>query len=235
MMRLDKFLAHAGFGTRKEVKELVRRGRVEVNGQIVRKDDQKIDEQSDQVRVDAVIVTYEAEVYIMLNKPQDVVSATEDSRYETVLDCLGLNRSDLFPVGRLDIDTEGLLLITNDGALAHDLLSPKKHVDKTYEVHLEKVWDSQNEAILRDGIRISEEEVCRPAKLSQIADSVILLTIQEGKFHQVKRMMHACDNEVIYLKRLMMGPLKLDETLQPGQWRYCTEAEVKALKNRRSE
>ncbi|MFQ8582247.1 MAG: pseudouridine synthase [Holdemania massiliensis] len=138
-MRLDKFLAHAGLGTRKEVKELVRKGRVEINGQRVKKDDLKIDEQTDQVCVDGEIIAYESAVYIMLNKPQGVVSATEDSRYSTVLDCLESSRNDLFPVGRLDIDTEGLLLITNDGALAHDLLSPKKHVDKTYEVHLEKL------------------------------------------------------------------------------------------------
>ena len=178
MMRLDKFLAHAGFGTRKAVKELVRKGRVEVNGQRVKKDDQKIDERQDQIQVDGRIVTYETEVYIMLNKPQGVVSATEDSRYETVLDCLETNRSDLFPVGRLDIDTEGLLLITNDGALAHDLLSPKKHVDKTYEVHLERPWDPQYEAAIQMGIRISDEEVCLPATLRQTAEHIILLTIQ---------------------------------------------------------
>ena len=230
MMRLDKFLAHAGFGTRKEVKELVRKGRVVVNGQRVKKDDQKIDERQDQIQVDGRIVTYETEVYIMLNKPQGVISATEDSRYETVLDCLKTNRSDLFPVGRLDIDTEGLLLITNDGALAHDLLSPKKHVDKTYEVHLERPWDPQYEAAIQTGIRISDEEVCLPATLRQTAKHIILLTIQEGKFHQVKRMMHACDNEVVYLKRLTMGPLKLDEALQSGAWRNCTPQEIEALK-----
>lgn len=230
MMRLDKFLAHAGLGTRKEVKELVRKGRVEINGQRVKRDDLKIDEQTDQVCVDGEIIAYESAVYIMLNKPQGVVSATEDSRYSTVLDCLESSRNDLFPVGRLDIDTEGLLLITNDGALAHDLLSPKKHVDKTYEVHLEKAWDPQYEPAIHEGIQISDEEICQPAVLKQIEDQVILLTIQEGKFHQVKRMMHACDNEVTYLKRLTMGPLTLDEALEPGQWRACTEEEITALK-----
>ena len=125
---------------------------------------------------------------------------------------------------------KSLLLITNDGALAHDLLSPKKHVDRLIEVHLERPWDPQYEAAIQTGIQISDQEVCLPATLRQTAKHIILLTIQEGKFHQVKRMMHACDNEVVYLKRLTMGPLKLDETLQSGAWQNCTPQEIEALK-----
>ena len=232
MMRLDKYLAHAGFGTRKQVKEFVRKGYVLVNDVVVKKDDIKIDEKKDVVVVDGQVVEFEQDVYIMLNKPQGVISATEDDRYETVLDCIGTARNDLFPVGRLDIDTEGLLLITNDGVLAHDLLSPKKHVDKIYEVHLDQPWNPEFEKEIEKGIRINDEEVCLPATVEQIDQKILLLTITEGKFHQVKRMMHACDNEVIFLKRLTMGPLHLDEDLEPGQWRPCTEEEISALKNR---
>ena len=231
-MRLDKYLAHAGFGTRKQVKEFVRKGYVLVNDSVVKKDDIKIDEKNDVVVVDGEVVRFEQDVYIMLNKPQGVISATEDGRYETVLDCIGTTRTDLFPVGRLDIDTEGLLLITNDGALAHDLLSPKKHVDKIYEVHLDQPWNPDYEQVIEQGIRINDEEVCMPAKVQQVEDKVILLTIMEGKFHQVKRMMHACDNEVVFLKRLTMGPLVLDEELAPGEYRSCTEEEIFQLKNR---
>ena len=231
-MRLDKFLVEMGKGSRSQIKEMAKKGRIQVNGTVIKATDGKIDPEKDVVLLDGQPVSYAHTEYFMLNKPAGTVSATEDGKYPTVISLIDAAlRKDLFPVGRLDLDTEGLLLITNDGALAHDLLSPKKHVDKTYEVHLERPWDPQYEAAIQTGIRISDEEVCLPATLRQTAEHVILLTIQEGKFHQVKRMMHACDNEVVYLKRLTMGPLKLDAALQPGQWRNCTPQEIEALKN----
>lgn len=169
----------------------------------------------------------------MLNKPQGVVSATEDKRDKTVLDLIvSKKRKDLFPVGRLDKDTEGLLLITNDGELAHNLLSPKKHVDKTYYVELAKPVTDTTLAALEQGVDIGEESLTLPAKTAALsADRKSLqLTIREGKFHQVKRMFHAVENEVVFLKRLSMGSLSLDETLKPGEYRVLTEEEIARLK-----
>ena len=169
----------------------------------------------------------------MLNKPTDVVSATTDNRDRTVIDILkecDVNVKDLFPVGRLDKDTEGLLLITDDGQLSHELLSPKKHVDKTYEVGLRDLFTAEMERKLSEGVDIGEKRPTMPAKVQIINDKKILLTIHEGKFHQVKRMLMAVGNEVIYLKRLKMGPLSLDNTLGPGEFRELSDYEVNALK-----
>lgn len=230
-MRLDKYLAHAGLGTRKEVKLAIRKGRVCVNDEQCRKDDTKIQEGIDIVRVDGEEIIYEAVVYIMLNKPQDVVSATSDATHETVLDCIDapLPR-ECFPVGRLDIDTEGLLLLTNDGKLAHRLLSPKHHVEKTYFVQLALPLQNGDQKKLENGSIVLDEEPVLPARVQILTETQILLHIQEGRFHQVKRMLHAIGNEVIYLKRIAMGPLLLDEELASGEWRYLSEEEVAALK-----
>lgn len=231
MMRLDKYLAHANFGTRKEVKKMIRSGLVEVNDAIIKKDDYKIDETKDIVKLDGEIVSYQEFYYVMLNKPDGYVSATIDDRYPTVLDLIYEDFAfDLFPVGRLDMDTEGLLLLTNDGALSHDLLSPKKHVDKTYYVELEKAYTEEDIQALESGIALNEEEVCKEAKVQRINDTCMYLTIQEGKYHQVKRMAHAIQNEVIYLKRVRMGTLELDESLALGEYRMLSEAEVESLK-----
>lgn len=231
MMRLDKFLAHANYGTRREVKKIIRSGWVSVNDQIVKNDDFKIDESKDIICVDNEQVIYQQFYYIMLNKPNGYVSATIDDRYPTVIDLIYEDYAlDLFPVGRLDLDTEGLLLLTNDGSLSHELLSPKKHVDKEYYVELEKEYSDQDIKTLEAGVAINDQEVCKEAKVKRIDNNKLMLIIQEGKYHQVKRMMHAIDNEVTYLKRVRMGSLKLDETLPLGEYRALNEEEIKMLK-----
>lgn len=236
MMRLDKFLAHAGLGTRKEVKQLIRSKRIKVNDQLVRNDDLKIDEHKDVVMLDDEPISYEQTIYMMLNKPAGVISATFDEKQATVMDCFDeFIPLDAFPVGRLDIDTEGLLLITNDGALAHELLAPKKHVDKVYYVKLKEMIRDEGIKALEAGIQINDEECCAPASVKILSDYEIELTIHEGKFHQVKRMMHAIDNEVVYLKRLRMGTLQLDETLKCGEYRPLTKQEINDLKNKEAD
>lgn len=231
MIRLDKLLCHSGYGTRKEVKKLIRAKLVTVNHEIVKKDDMKVDEFTDVIEVDGERVIYSEFVYFMLNKPQGVISSTEEGPTKTVLDCLDEPYQNLFPVGRLDKDTEGLLLITNDGALAHQLLAPRHHVEKVYEVHISNPLTSSHINMLEEGIMIDGGEQCRGAKVKVMNDHLIHLTITEGKFHQVKRMMIACDSEVTFLKRLSMGPLTLDPALETGQYRMLTEDEIEQLKN----
>lgn len=230
-MRLDKFLCENGCGTRTQVKQLVRQGRVLVNGALCKAADCKIDEKKDVVSVDGKELSYTEFVYYMFHKPAGCVSATKDNRDKTVLDYLKKedHRNDLFPVGRLDKDTEGLLLLTNDGALAHRLLSPKKHVPKTYYAKIEKPLTEEKIRLLEEGVDIGEEKKTLPAAVEVIKETEILLTISEGKFHQVKRMLHAADNEVLYLKRLSMGELRLDEELKKGEYRALTGEEIEHL------
>lgn len=233
MIRLDKFLADMGVGTRSEVKTYIRQGKVFVDGQVVKSADIKIDTDKQNVICNGHPVAYEIVEYYMLNKPAGVISATTDPKDETVIDLIkNKKRKDLFPVGRLDKDTEGLLLITNDGELAHRLLSPKKHVDKVYFAKVEgKVTEKDAKAFL-EGVSIGNEEVTKPAKLEILRSdeiSEIRLTIQEGKFHQVKRMFEAVDKKVIYLKRLSMGSLVLDESLALGEYRLLTKEELDKL------
>lgn len=237
MMRLDKYLAEMGAGTRSEVKKQIRKGSVTVNGEVIRSADFKVDEKTDTVCCNDQPVSYVSMEYYMLNKPAGVVSATEDKRDRTVLDLIeDKKRKDLFPVGRLDKDTEGLLLITNDGQLAHDLLSPKKHVDKTYYAKINGKVTEEDVKIFADRVNIGNEEHeewTLPAKLEILKsgeESEIRLTIREGKFHQVKRMFQAVGKEVTYLKRESMGTLHLDETLEQGDYRPLTEEEIKGLK-----
>jgi 16S rRNA pseudouridine516 synthase len=233
MIRLDKFLADMSVGTRAEVKKFIRQGSVEVDGVIVRTPEIKIDEKAQTVTCKGNIVSYETFEYYMLNKPAGVVSATTDSKNRTVIDLIdSKKRKDLFPVGRLDKDTEGLLLITNDGELAHKLLSPKKHVDKVYYAKVDGVVTLEDIKIFNQGVAIGENEVTMPAKLEIILSDVvseICLTIQEGKFHQVKRMFEAVGKKVLYLKRLSMGPLQLDASLAPGEYRLLTKEELNKL------
>lgn len=237
-IRLDKFLTDMGKGTRSQVKGAVRKGRVRVNGYVVKKAEQKVQPSKDQILFDLEPVAYAVFEYFMLNKPQGVISATEDSRHKTVVDLITVKkRKDLFPVGRLDIDTEGLLLITNDGDLAHRLLAPKKHVDKTYyarcagHVPDSAVKEFAGGVILEDGFQCLPADLTITGRNIEPATTDILLTIHEGKFHQVKRMMEACGCPVIELKRLSMGPLSLDETLKPGEFRPLTEHELELLDN----
>ena len=237
MIRLDKFLSEMGAGTRQEVKQYIRKGKVEVDGEIAKRPELKVDETKANVTLDGERIGYASYVYYMLNKPSGVVSATEDKREKTVIDLIkGQKRKDLFPVGRLDKDTEGLLLITNDGDLAHQLLSPKKHVDKVYRARIEGQVTAKDAALFAKGLEIDDEDGAwraMPAKLNILSsgpESEVEITIREGKFHQIKRMFEAVDKKVVYLKRLSMGSLRLDETLALGEYRELTEDEVQALK-----
>jgi 16S rRNA pseudouridine516 synthase len=233
-LRLDKYLADMGIGTRSEIKLWIRKGRVKINGELCDKPETKVSMNSDEIYFDDVRVNYIEYLYYMLHKPAGVVSATMDNVSKTVLDLIKDKQGkDLFPVGRLDKDTEGLLLITNDGELAHQLLSPKKHVDKVYFAKvIGKVTDEDQSAFTK-GVDIGEEVLTLPAKLSILKSddvSEIELTIQEGKFHQVKRMFEAVGKEVIYLKRLSMGSLVLDPSLKLGEYRELTKDEIDNLK-----
>ena len=232
-IRLDKYLADMGLGTRTEVKKDIKKGRISVNGEIIKSPEYKIDTQTDAVLADGKEIAYEELIYYTLNKPQGVVSATEDRRDKTVLDLISeKKRKDLFPVGRLDKDTEGLLLITNDGELAHNLLAPKKHVDKKYFVRLKAPLSEENRKRLEEGVDIGEDKLTLPAQvfvLNEERDEAEII-IREGKFHQIKRMFHAVENEVVFLKRLSMGSLVLDEALLPGEYRLLTPQEIERLK-----
>lgn len=233
MIRLDKYLADMGVGTRTEVKKLIRNGKVNVDDVVIKSPEQKIDTEKQKVSCDGHEVGYESYEYYMLNKPAGYLSATADAKDKTVLDLItDKKRKDLFPVGRLDKDTEGLLLITNDGDLAHRLLAPKKHVDKLYYAKVEGIVTEDDKKAFAEGVQIGKNEVTKPAVLDILKSdeiSEIHLTIQEGKFHQVKRMFEAVGKKVIYLKRLSMGTLKLDESLKLGEYRSLTEEEVKHL------
>ena len=236
MIRLDKYLADMSIGTRQEVKKYIRQGRVKINEDIIKKPEYKIREDEDKVAFDGAPVAYETFEYYMLNKPAGVISATEDKRDKTVLDLIKeKKRKDLFPVGRLDKDTEGLLLITNDGALAHRLLSPKKHVDKCYYAKISGGVTEDDVRVFKERINIGtqeEPEWTMPAELKILEKgtvSRIRLTIREGKFHQVKRMFLAVGKEVVYLKRERMGALVLDEELAPVEYRKLTDSELKSI------
>ena len=236
-MRLDKFLANSGIGTRKEVKELLKKRLIKVNDEIVKDGKIHVNENEDTVKYKDEIISYKKFVYIMLNKPNGVISATEDKVHKTVIDLLGdeYRTFEVFPVGRLDIDTEGLLLLTNDGVLSHNLLSPNKHVDKKYYVELEKLLTKMDIDKLENGVEL-KDFTTKDAKVEIIenreeANKIkVYITISEGKFHQVKRMFKAVENEVKYLKRVKMGTLSLDENLKLGEYRELTEDELTKLK-----
>ena len=233
MIRLDKYLADMGIGTRAEIKKYVRQGKVKVDGTVVKSPDMKIDAEKQEVFFRDMPVIYEEFEYYMLNKPAGVISATTDKTERTVVDLISAKkRKDLFPVGRLDKDTEGLLLITNDGELAHRLLAPKKHVDKVYYAKVQGKVTEEEQKAFAEGISIGQGETAKPAALEILVSdeiSEIKLTIQEGKFHQVKRMFHSVGKEVIYLKRLSMGTLVLDESLSSGEYRALRREEIEAL------
>ena len=230
-MRLDKLLADMNLGTRKDLKQEIRRGDVLVNGAPVKDPGFSVDG-SEEILWKGKRVRYAAYEYYLLNKPAGVISASEDPKQETVLDLLGADRRrDLFPVGRLDKDTVGLLLITNDGDLAHQLLSPKKHVDKTYYALVAGRVTQEDVDAFREGFDVDESLHSLPARLEILSDSEVKVTIREGKFHQIKRMFQARGMEVLYLKRLSMGPLSLDPDLPEGSFRTLTEEELAALRS----
>lgn len=231
MERLDKLLANTGRWSRKEVKDLVRTGRVTANGKVAAKPEEKYDPTAE-ITVDGEAVCCGGIYYLMLHKPDGYISATDDPKQKTVLDLLPehLRRVGLFPAGRLDKDTEGLLLLTNDGALAHELLSPKKHVDKTYFVRVDGQLNQEDVNAFADGMTLADGYTCLSAGLELLErPDEALVTLREGKYHQIKRMLAARGKPVVYLKRLTMGPLKLDETLELGQWRELTAEERKML------
>ncbi|GAB2318876.1 pseudouridine synthase [Alkalibacterium sp. s-m-22] len=237
-MRLDKLLAHSGLGTRKEVKKLLKTKIVEVNEKTVTDPKTHVDPDTDKVTVGGEKLDYQEFVYFMMNKPQGVISATEDLMHETVLDLLEMQDSlqEPHPVGRLDIDTEGLLILTNDGKLTHRLLSPKHHVDKRYYAEIDGIVTEEDIVQFKEGVTLDDDYETLPADLEilstdeEAGTSVIELVIREGKFHQVKRMIQAVGKEVTYLKRLEMGPIKLDDTLELGAYRELTSEEVELLK-----
>ncbi|WHY76513.1 pseudouridine synthase [Neobacillus sp. WH10] len=234
-MRIDKMLANLGYGSRKEVKQLLKNGAVKIDDVVVKDAKQHVDIAKQSVTLNGEVIEYREFIYLMMNKPQGVLSATEDSACETVIDLLELE--DLvyepFPVGRLDKDTEGLLLITNDGQLAHRLLSPKKHVPKTYFAVIDgEVTEADIDAFSR-GVTLDDGYETKPGELKILKSGIrsdIELTITEGKFHQVKRMFQAVGKRVVYLQRISMGPLALDETLELGEYRELTDEEVELLR-----
>ena len=233
MIRLDKFLCEMEMGTRSQVKDLIKKGMVTVDGEVIKKAEYKFDESKAKVYVKEKEVAYQKFYYYMLHKPAGVVSATVDNHDRTVMELLkDAPGKDLFPVGRLDKDTEGLLLITNDGELSHNLLSPKKHVDKTYLVETKESITEKMMQELEKGVDIGEDKPTMPAKVNLVEEKKLELTIREGKFHQVKRMLQAVENEVVYLKRLSMGSLVLDEKLGLGEFRCLTNQEIEDLKKR---
>ncbi|MCD9025612.1 pseudouridine synthase [Cohnella silvisoli] len=275
-IRLDKMLGNLGYGTRSEIKVLIKQGAVTVNGKQVKDHGMQINPKLDEVVLDGETIQYRDTVYVLLHKPAGVVSATEDSRDRTVIDLLDVDLTVLspFPVGRLDKDTEGLLLITNDGKLSHELLSPRKHVPKTYRALVAGEVNTEDAEAFLKGVALDDGYVTMPAQLrvlartdingtlsaieeqhakeltdaiplapkqddesaaSPVPRSWIELTIHEGKFHQVKRMFESVGKKVLYLRRIAMGPLQLDATLAPGEWRELTEEEVESLRNYRKD
>ena len=233
MVRLDKFLCDCNMGTRSQIKDYIRQGLVSVNGIVVKKPELKIQEDIDNVALRGESCTFKKYAYYMLHKPAGVVSATTDNTADTVFSLLtDVKDKNLFPVGRLDKDTTGLLLITNDGDLSHRMLSPKKHVDKLYHAHVDGKVDEADVAALAQGLVLEDGLHCLPAGLEPIGDgSQCLVTLREGKYHQVKRMLASRGKPVTALKRLSMGSLVLDEALLPGEWRFLTKEETAQLKS----
>ena len=232
MERLDKVIANRGVASRREVKALVRQGRVLVDGIPAAAADMKVDAAAAVITVNGVTLGSERHIYLLLHKPAGVLTATEDKRQPTVLDLIPpeMRRRELAPVGRLDKDTEGLLLLTDDGELTHRLLSPKYHVDKVYYARVEGVPDAADAAAFAEGMLLGDGLQCLPARLEPLGGSECLVTLREGKFHQVKRMLASRGKPVLYLKRLAMGPLRLEPELAAGQCRFLTPEELFKLR-----
>ncbi|MGG0717394.1 pseudouridine synthase [Robertmurraya massiliosenegalensis] len=233
-MRIDKMLANLGYGSRKDVKKLLKDGAVKVNDHVVKDAKEQVNPDQDIVTLNGEVIEYKEFIYLMMNKPPGVISATEDNYEQTVIDLLEMEDAVFspFPVGRLDKDTEGLLLITNDGQLSHRLLSPKKHVPKTYFAVIDQEVTAEDVEAFKNGVMLDDGYMTKPGELTIIKSGLhsdIELTITEGKFHQVKRMFEAVGKKVIYLKRLSMGPLKLDESLELGEYRELTDEELQHL------
>ncbi len=239
-IRLDKLLSHMGHGTRNEVKKIIKQKRVAIDGEITRVVNEQVMTDEQKITLDDIEINYQEFFYFIINKPAGVISATKDNHHETVLDLLGLEdrQKDVFPVGRLDIDTEGLLLLTNDGQLTHQLLSPKKDIPKKYFAKVDGKMTEDDVVAFKEGLTLADEYVCMPADLKILSSgetSEIELTINEGKFHQVKRMVEAVGKQVYYLQRIQMGNLKLPEDLELGTYREITLEEMDLLTMRTNE
>lgn len=230
-MRLDKFLGNMGVGTRSEVKQLLKKGAVKVNQNIVKLPKLHVNPNSDEIMVNDEVVSYIDKVYIMLNKPKGYISATEDELHPTIIDLIPeYAHLNIFPVGRLDKDTEGLLLVTNDGQFNHEVMNPNKHVSKTYEVYSKHPITQFDIDKFKSGIELSDGKL-KPAILKKVDDYVSHVTIYEGKYHQVKRMFHSIENEVLELKRIKIAQLELDHNLDLGSYRLLTQLDFDNLKN----
>lgn len=231
-MRIDKFISEQGSISRSDAKTMIKKGQISVNGERVKSADMKIDPEKDKITLNGKEILYRKFMYIMLNKPEGVICATRDGLSATVLELLpeSLKRKGLFPAGRLDKDTEGFVFITDDGALAHKMLSPKNHIEKEYEVTLEKPYEKEYIDIFASGITIDGDEKCLPARLIPTNDPFrVNLILHEGKYHQIKRMMIAVGNRVVHLKRIRMGGIILDPSLPSGKAREITEKEIISL------
>lgn len=234
-MRLDKMLSNMGCGSRTDIKKLCKQSQIMVNGETVKKPALKVDPNKDEIICCGKKIVYREFVYLMLNKPGGCVSATTDREHLTVVDLISeeYKAFDVFPVGRLDKDTEGLLILTNDGELSHDVLSPKKHVLKKYFVRLDKPAEEKDIKSFEEGVYIGEGYTTKPAGLEILEGNEAFITISEGKFHQVKRMFHSVGKEVEFLKRVRMGNLELDPELKPGEYRELSEEEILRLRERK--
>ena len=236
-MRIDKLLSNLGIGTRSEIKKMIKQKQIKINGELVKNGKDQLDPDSAQVTINDQPVEIQLTKYLMLNKPQNVITATEDASQRTVLDLIAPDDlvKGLAPVGRLDKDTTGLLLLTNDGQLAHRLLAPHKHVAKTYQATIDGIVNDDTVVRFKAGVRLKDGTLCKPATLKIISvvekdnQSEVEITITEGKYHQVKRMFAACGTHVATLNRIAMGPLNLDQALDPGQYRPLSENEIQAL------
>ena len=231
IVRVDKILSELGFGSRQEIKKYVKAGKVRINDNIVKKPEEKLNSEKDKLYFEGKEVEVEEFETFILYKPAGYVCATKDNVHKTVMELIDSKRKNVVPVGRLDLDTEGILILTNDGSLNHRLVSPSSHVDKTYYAVFEGKLDENAVEMTKNGLDIGEGEVSKPAKLEIISDNEILLTIHEGKFHQVKRMVKSLGGEVTYLKRVAFGGLRLDDLkLNKGESRKITEIEMEMLK-----
>jgi len=230
-MRVDKLLGSMGIASRSEIAKTARSGGIKINGNVIKRADEKTDPDTDTIEYLGKVIDYKKFVYIMLNKPQGYVSSTDAKDGDTVISLLPeeLQKCGLFPCGRLDKDTLGLILLTNDGSTAHFLLSPKRHVSKVYFVKTEHDFSEKDKDTLEKGVKLDHGDIAKPAKIKQFSEKELYITITEGMYHQIKRMLEAVNNKVVYLERVEFGTIPLDTNLKRGEWRYLSQEEIDIL------